>query len=152
MNRRVREWIRRYLPAEVCSLAITILAVLITYAFSGNRLTTAILGTWFGNIGYFGYLLVADVIYAKKVIANADRRYTLATFFKNIRALFAEFGIAELFDSFLIRPALLYYLPLLLGNLTMGSIVAKFAADITFYFPAIISYELTKARFRKFDE
>jgi len=69
---------------------------------------------------------------------------------KNIRALLAEFGLAELVDSLLIRPALMYYLPILTGSMMGGSMLAKFAADITFYIPAIISYELSKSRFRKF--
>ena len=152
MNNRVKVWIRRYVPAELLSIFLTIAATLITYAISGSRLSTAISGTWFGNIGYFGYLLIADIIYARKSIKEAGGQYTISTFYKNIRALFAEFGVAELFDSFLIRPALMYYLPLFLGNLLMGSILAKFIADVTFYFPAIISYELTKTKFRKFDE
>ncbi len=39
----------------------------------------------------------------------------------------------------------MYYLPVWCGNLLAGSVLAKFMADITFYFPAIIGYELTKS-------
>ena len=141
----------RYLPPEILSLLFTILAVPITYKITGDRLSVALSATWIGNIGYFGYLLTSDIIVAKKAIHKTGGRYTGTSFFKNIRALFAEFGLAELLDSFLIRPALMFYLPILTGSLTAGSVMAKIIADTTFYIPAIISYELTKSRLRKFD-
>lgn len=151
MSGRVREWVKRYLPAEVISLLLTVVAISVTYSIRQNRLSTAIAGTWFGNVGYFGYLLIADIIYAHRVVTAAGLRYTRITFYKNARALFAEFGIAELLDSLLIRPALMYYLPIVLGDILIGSVIAKFVSDITFYLPAIISYERTKMKFRKFD-
>jgi len=151
MKARVREWIRRYLPAEILSLVFTVAATLITYQITHSRLSTALSGTWFGNIGYFGYILIADIAHTQKVLGQADKRYTFSSFLKNIRALVAEFGIAELLDSFLVRPALMYYLPILTGSLLAGSVLAKFVADVTFYVPAIAGYELTKSRLRKFD-
>jgi hypothetical protein len=150
MNKRAKEWIKRYLPAEILSFALTIVAVLTTSLFTQNKVAIALWGTWAGNVGYFGYILAADIIVARKAVNEAGGQYSFKTFLKNIRALFAEFGLAEVFDSLLIRPALMYYLPIFLGDLVSGTIVAKLIADLTFYVPAIISYELTKSRFRKF--
>ena len=65
-------------------------------------------------------------------------------------ALLLEFGVAEALDSLLVRPCLMYYLPRLLGHFSWGIITAKFVADLTFYIPAIIFYEWSKKRFRKF--
>ena len=62
--------------------------------------------------------------------------------FKKHTALALEFGVAEILDSFLIRPALMYYVPIWTGRLLFGIAIAKIAADLTFYLPAIISYEL----------
>ena len=150
MNKRVKEWIKRYLPAEICSLVVTVAIVLISYGANHNRVITALAGTWIGSIGYFGYILISDIFITRKDLQSIGTRYTFKVFLKNIRALFAEFGLAELFDSLLIRPALMYYLPLLAGSILWGSISAKFIADITFYIPAIICYEYTKGRLRKF--
>ncbi len=151
MKSRVKEWIKRYLPAEVISLAFTLVACLLSYQATTSRLAMALCGTWVGNIGYFGYLLVADIIYAKRYLHGKGKQYTSNTFAKNIKALVAEFGIAELADSLFIRPALMYYLPFLTGHFLLGVMLAKLIADITFYLPAIFSYELTKKRLRKFD-
>lgn len=78
------------------------------------------------------------------------RRYTAGTLGRNIRALVVEFGVAEVFDSLFIRPALLYWLPRWLHSVPLGVLAAKLAADVTFYIPTIISYELSKQRLRKF--
>ena len=53
-----------------------------------------------------------------------------------------EFGTAEFLDSFVIRPFTMYIFPLLTHNLVLGLLVGKFVADIIFYIPTIIAYEL----------
>jgi hypothetical protein len=151
MKQKIIEWIKRYGWAEVISMALTILSSWLTYKFTKNNITTALVATWIGNLGYFGTILFQDILLAIIQLRNIGKKYSIETFYKNIRALFVEFGIAEIFDSFLVRPALLYYFPILLGNRTLGVIIAKFAADITFYVPAIISYELSKKKLRNFE-
>ena len=44
----------------------------------------------------------------------------------------------------------MYYLPLWLGHFAGGVLLAKLLADVTFYIPAILSYELSKKRLRDF--
>ncbi|RYD55434.1 MAG: hypothetical protein EOP56_16125 [Sphingobacteriales bacterium] len=150
MKHKVREWLKRYLPAEVISVAATVLSALIAYELSGNRIATALISTWAGNIGYFGYIILFDVFETRRTLHSQDRPYTSAIFYKNIKALAVEFGIAEVLDSLLIRPALMYYVPIWMNNMALGSIVAKLVADITFYIPAIIGYEMSKKKMRNF--
>ena len=38
----------------------------------------------------------------------------------------------------------MYIFPIILGNFAVGIIAGKFAADIVFYIPVIIAYELRK--------
>jgi hypothetical protein len=45
----------------------------------------------------------------------------------------------------------MYYIPIWLNDIFLGVILAKFAADITFYVPAIIAFELTKKKLRSFE-
>jgi uncharacterized YccA/Bax inhibitor family protein len=151
MKEKLIEWIKRYGLAEIISLTSTIVSSWLTFEHTKSNLTTALVATWVGNIGYFGTILIQDILLAIKQLKKIEKKYSLETFFKNIRALFVEFGIAEVFDSIFIRPALLYYFPILLGNRTLGVVIAKFAADITFYIPAIISYELSKKKLRNFE-
>jgi hypothetical protein len=150
MKQKLREWIKRYGLAEIISLTATVFGSWLTFELTKNNITTALIATWIGNIGYFGTILIQDIQLANDQLKANNKEYSVETFYQNVRALFVEFGVAEIFDTFLIRPTLLYYFPLLLGNRTLGVVVAKFAADITFYIPAIISYELSKKKLRNF--
>jgi hypothetical protein len=151
MKNKIREWLRRYGLAEVISLILTVVSSWLTYESSKNNLTIALVATWVGNIGYFGTILIQDILLAISQLQKIGKKYSFETFCKNLKALLVEFGIAELFDSFFLRPTLMYYLPLWVDNLSLGVIMAKFLADITFYIPAIVSYELSKKKLRNFD-
>ncbi len=149
---RLQEWLRRYGPAEVLSVAATLGGVGAAHAAGASAVATALIGTWAGNVAYFGWMLAADIQHTRRLLRATQQPYTRRTLGRNLRALAVEFGPAELLDSFCIRPALMYWLPLLTGSLGWGSLAAKFAADLTFYVPAILSYELSKKRLRRFDE
>jgi hypothetical protein len=151
MKQKIKEWLKRYGWAEIISLTLTILSSWLSYKLTKSDISSAFIATWVGNIGYFGMILFQDIRFAISQLQKSGKRYSLETFYKNIRALCVEFGIAEIFDSLFIRPALLYYFPILLGNRTLGIIIAKMIADITFYVPAIISYELSKKKLRNFE-
>lgn len=144
MKHKVKEWIKRYLPAEILSILLTLISAWSANELTHNSITTALAGTWGGNIAYFGYILVSDVWISINRLKSLNQKYTWKNFLVNLKALAVEFGVAEIVDSLFIRPALMYYFPIWLGNLSLGIIVAKIAADITFYIPAIISYELGK--------
>ena len=150
MKKKLAEWVKRYLPAEVLSLAATLAAGGATFAFAHNRTATALAATWAGNVAYFGCILLQDIHTTRRTRHAVGKDYTAKIFGKNIRALVVEFGAAEVLDSLLVRPLLMYYLPLWLGSLSGGILAAKLAADVTFYIPAIISYELSKKRLRDF--
>ena len=151
MKQKITEWIKRYGLAELNSLVLTVSSAWLSFRYTENHLTSALVGTWAGNIAYFGTILLQDIRLATKQLALLNKPYSLATFSKNVRALLIEFGIAELLDSLFIRPTLLYYFPLWLNNFGLGIVIAKFTADISFYIPAIIGYELSKKRLRRFE-
>ena len=147
---RVREWLRRYGPAEVLSLLATLGAAVTTARAGGNGVAVALAATWAGNLAYFGLILAQDIWRTRRVLRAQHRAYSAGTLARNVRALVVEFGLAEALDSLLVRPALMYWLPRWLHSVPQGIVVAKFAADVTFYVPTIISYELSKRRLRRF--
>jgi hypothetical protein len=126
------------------------LAAVLALHVTENRIGAAIAGTWGGNIGYFGTILIRDMLHMQRALHMAGRSYDLKAFAHNVRLLIIEFGVAELFDSLLVRPALMYYLPIRFRNFSAGIIVAKFLADISFYLPAILFYEWGRKRYRNF--
>jgi hypothetical protein len=147
---KLQEWLKRYLPAEILSVLATLGAAGLTFQITGDAIKTALAGTWGGNVTYFGYILFADILRTKRHLAKNALRYNIKDLTANIKALAVEFGFAEVLDSFLIRPLLMYYLPIWFGSLSWGILVAKFVADVTFYIPAIISYEFSKKHFRNY--
>ena len=151
MKNKIAEWIKRYLPAEIISIVVTLVSSVLAFKLTQSNLTTALVGTWVGNIGYFGTILLTDIYQANSELKLQNKPYTLKTFARNMRALFVEFGIAEFFDSLFVRPTLMYYFPIWVNDISLGVIIAKFAADITFYVPAIIAYELSKKKLRSFE-
>ena len=146
----MREWLGRYGPAEVLSLLATMAAAAATARAGGSGIAVALAATWAGNLAYFGLILGQDVWRTRRQLRTQGRPYKLGTFGRNVRALVVEFGAAEALDSLLIRPTLMYWLPRWLHSVPQGIVVAKFAADITFYIPAIISYEFSKRKLRDF--
>jgi hypothetical protein len=148
MKPKLKEWLERYGWAEVVSLLLTVIASWLTFELTQDKVTTALVGTWIGNIGYFGIILTRDILLTINQLKKVDGVYSWKILSQNLKSLLVEFGIAELFDSFFLRPTLMYYLPLWVDNLSLGVIMAKLLADITFYIPAIIGYELSKKKLR----
>ena len=146
MHQKIKEWLKRYLPAELLSILATLAGGWLAFEFSGNQLATALTATWAGNVAYFGYIIASDIFKSTRNCRAQELPYTFKNFLQNIKALVIEFGVAEVADSFFIRPALLYYFPIWTGNLTTGIILAKLTADISFYVPAIIGYEFSKRK------
>lgn len=150
MQSRVKEWIWRYGPAEIVSLITTLVPAIIIQRTTGDRIAAALGATWGGNLGYFGTILLRDVHQTRRALSASGRKYGWRSLGLNLRALVIEFGVAEVLDTLLVRPALMYYLPVLTGHFSKGIVAAKLLADVTFYLPAIIFYEWSKKRYRKF--
>ncbi|MGI4869774.1 MAG: hypothetical protein ACRYFX_01205 [Janthinobacterium lividum] len=147
---RLREWLGRYGPAQLLSVLATLGAAQAATHAGANGVAVALAATWTGNLAYFGLILGQDVRRTRYQLHTQGRAYTWRTLARNGRALVVEFGTAEALDSLLIRPALLYWLPRWLHHMPLGVMVGQLAADVTFYIPAIISYELSKERLRRF--
>jgi hypothetical protein len=124
-------WLGRYLPAElVCSLT-ALLGAWAAATLTGSTAATALAGTWGENVGFYGMILGREII-------QRDLRALPAI----LRDLVLEFGLAEALDSLLLRPALMYAGLLLSPNTVLGLVMGKLAADLIFYLPTIVSYEL----------
>ena len=67
---------------------------------------------------------------------------------KTIKGLLLEFGLGQFFDSAFIRPLALGTMSRLLGP-KFGLLVGKIVADVFFYAPSIIIFEMRKKMARK---
>lgn len=143
--RKLREWLRRYLPAEIIGTVTAVAGAFIGFNATGSYVIGAIAGTIGENIGYYGYFVVRESLRHYKNHAHHSplRRIGLVAF-KTLRDMLVEFGPAEALDSFLVRPFFMYIMPQIIPNFAAGVLAGKLIADVVFYTFAIIGYEFKK--------
>ena len=141
MSVKIREWIDRYLPAEIVGTIFAVLVAWIVFRQTGNHAAGAAAGTIAENIGFYGVISVREFYRHHKKLEGV---VSVREYLKVVRNLLVEFGPAELFDSFLVRPASMYTFSRAIDNYGLGVFVGKVVADVGFYGAAIIAYEFRK--------
>lgn len=142
VRRKLREWVGRYLPAEVLGTVTALATAWTVHAASGSLISAAVAGTIGESLGYYGCMAVREAFHYDTYHRphGPPRRWLTGT--RIVRDMLIEFGPAELVDSFLVRPFFMYLMPSLLHDFTAGILVGKLAADVIFYSLAISAYEL----------
>jgi len=147
--KKLREWGGRYLPGEIAGTLSAVTGALLAQHLIGNDAITAFVGTWSENIGFYGYTITREF---RNLARQSGKPFRLhgsgRTFYQLARNIIVEFGSAELFDSFLLRPFFLYSALKLVGNPSIGLVVGKLTADLAFYGITITAYELKKKYFK----
>jgi|SRR5215211_337173 len=139
---KLKEWSRRYLPAEVLGSCAAVTAAWMVQIVSGSPIGAAIVGSLGESLAYYGCITLRDL---RRHHSQQHRPASLwPTGTRAARDLLLEFGPAELVDSLLARPLFMYWMPMLIHNFTVGLVAGKLAADVVFYSLAICSYELKK--------
>jgi ornithine decarboxylase len=138
ITRKLRGWVRRYLPMELAGTAAALSAALVVSALDGGPVQAALAGSVAEAVGFYGLGAVQ--------VARGHRgtRHVLG---RTVRDLAVEFGPAEVLDSLLLRPGLMYLAARTIGDLTAGVLVGKLVADVVFYLIAIAGYELRQRLF-----
>jgi hypothetical protein len=134
------EWARRYLPAECIGLLGALVCGLMARSACDSTAVVALAGTWGENFGYYGTMLATEMRGGDTPVRGRPLRRIA----RAIRNLLLEFGGAECLDSLFLRPTAMYALSLWSGNLVAGIVAGKLVADVGFYIPAIIAYELRR--------
>lgn len=134
--RRLGAWLRRYGPAELLSLAATLSGSWLVLAITDSVLLAAVAGTWAEGLAYYGLIVGCELW--------AAMRQSPQVALRRLRRLLIEFGPAELLDSLLVRPAALAAGMALLSSPMLGALAGKLAADLVFYVPTTVSYELIR--------
>lgn len=141
---KVSEWVRRYGPIELAGAICAVGVALLVNHWTGSLATSAVAGAWAESLGYYGaagWLEMRRSTHSAALIGPTGRASRLL---QTVRTLVLEFGPAELVDTALIRPALMFAAPLLLGSVGVGLLVGKLAADVAFYAIVITVYEARK--------
>lgn len=141
--KKIKEWIARYLPAEIIATVTAILGGSITYMLTHNQIATAFAGVWAENVGFYGTIMIRDFLESFRSHTSRNIKYGIGAVTKDLKNILFEFGPSEILDSFVIRPYLMYVFPIMLKDISLGILVGKLAADSVFYVITILSRELT---------
>ncbi|WP_159605812.1 hypothetical protein [Agromyces humi] len=112
---------------------------------TGSLVVAAVAGTVGENVGYYALVVVRTVRgharsrRVSRLTGRAARAW--ATTWLAARSVAAEFGPAELVDSLLVRPVLLWAAAAAWGAHPLAWFAGKLAADAVFYAIAIVSLE-----------
>jgi len=150
MKIKIKEWLQRYGWAEI-------LSTLFTYLFGwGSSLITkdpvvlAFAGTIGAAIGFYGFIFIRDIYSSYQRHEPETLRSKTLLVAHCLRNMGFEFGLAEVFDFFLVRPFFLFYGPVFLDNYFWGILAGKSVADIIFFAFSILMFEIQKKHFHWF--
>ena len=131
-------WLRRYVPMELCGLLAALVCGSLAETLTHNPALIAITSAWCANAAYYGWAFATDL--RKCGRPGETRRTTSArTVWATAWALVLEFGLAELLDAVLIRPALVLASLRIIGNTQIGIVFGGLVADAAFYALVIAS-------------
>lgn len=144
IKQKIKEWLKRYLPAEIIGTITAVGAASITHSFSENHIFIAYIGTLGEAIGFFSTIFIQQIVKVFKEHKREDKTFSFSDLSKIVMRVVLEFGPAELIDGLLLRPFFMYLFPICLNDFTLGILLGKIAGDISFYMLVILSYEMKK--------
>ena len=133
-------YLKRYGFAEIAGGLFVLIGASITFYLTGNKILAAYVGAFSENIGFYSTIIIGDIIKAKRNAEAWNIKHVLPV----LRNILLEFGGAEILDSLVVRPGMLYLFTSLLINYELGALIGVVAADILFYSLAVLSAELVK--------
>ena len=138
-----RRWLNRYALPELLGIGTALLAGRLAAKLGAPVLAIGYASAIGENVGFYGTIVSRQVATDRRLAHAAGERYRLAHIWVTMRELLLEFGPAEVLDSFVIRPLAMAFGVRLLGEVS-GIVAGKLAADVTFYLPVILTYELRR--------
>ena len=137
------EWLRRYGLAELVGVGSALAGSWTAYALTRSEVAAAYGGAIGENVGYYGVIVARDLTHAARAARAVGRSLGVGGVLRTARNLVLEFGVAELIDTWLVRP-LAMGLGMRYFGRTAGVIAGKLLADVAFYVPVIFAYELRR--------
>ncbi len=144
MKNKIKEWIRRYLLAEILSTALSLATAWVIHRTTEDNVLAAFVGSAMASISFYGIIAYNDVRKSLKHHRKHDLIYDFIAYFKDLRNLVIEFGPSEILDVMAVRPFFMYLMPKLIGEFVLGTFIGKMIADVVFFIPAIVMYEVRK--------
>ena len=147
---RVEDWARRYGVAELAGIVTALVAAWLVDALGAHIVAIAYAATAGENVGFYGVIISRQIAIDRRQAIAAGTPYRGVAIWRTMRDLLLEFGPAEVLDSLVFRPLAMFLGVRFLGR-DIGVVAGKLAADITFYLPVIMTYELRRQARKRVD-
>jgi hypothetical protein len=144
LKAKSREWLNRYLPAEITGTVTALAAAIVAHAFSDNHILIAYAGSLGEAIGFYSAILIQRTLKVVESNSGNSKKFHFSDCLMLLKYIMLEFGPAGIIDGLLLRPLFMFIFPLYMKNFTLGILAGKIAGDISFYILVILSYEIIK--------
>lgn len=142
---KLREWGRRYLLAEVVGALSALVAAVSVYTATRSLASAALAASLAETAGFYAVVLGRTLPPLYRLHAGLSHGRRLWRTGRLGLAEAADFVVAELVDTLLLRPGLIFLAAHWAGqDVVVGLVVGKLLADVGFYAVVIPSYELRK--------
>jgi hypothetical protein len=148
INLKTREWLKRYLPAEIVGTATALSVASIVHFFSENYIFIVYTATLGEAVGFYSTVIIQNITAVNKKNRITNQLFQFSDLSNILANIVLEFGPSGLLDGLVIRPFFMYLFPVILKNFTLGILIGKLIGDLTFYMLVIFSYEMKK-RYKK---
>ncbi|WP_344060379.1 hypothetical protein [Microbacterium pumilum] len=95
------------------------------------------------TVGFYG-VLVLTVLREQLALLGRGRGRLPRALTRSLALLLAEFGVAEITDTFFLRPTLMMAGVVLIVDPVWGLLAGKLVADVLFYAVAAVCYRITE--------
>jgi hypothetical protein len=142
VKQKIITWVKRYLLADILSTILSLGTAWFIMESTGDRVLAAFVGSAVASLSFYGIIAFSDVRKSIKKHREENEKYKIKSFLVDFRNLIIEFGPAELLDVLAVRPFFMYLIPKLTGDFLLGTFIGKMIADVIFFIPAILMFEL----------
>lgn len=144
MKKKIKEWLKRYLFAEILSTILSLGTAWSIKVYFNEDVMAAFAGSAMASISFYGLVAFSDVRKNLKYHKKHKLKYGFNSYIKDFRNLLVEFGPSEILDVIAVRPFFMYLIPKLTGEFLLGTFIGKMIADVIFFIPAVVMYEIRK--------
>ncbi len=146
MKQKTKEWLKKYLLAEIVGTITAVGAASYTHTVCDNLIFTAYMGSLGEAIGFYSTLFIQNLIVILRRFSVENKTFSFIDFSTILASIVTEFGVTGIWDGLLLRPLFMYVFPLFIKDFMLGLLVGKIAGDCTFYFLVALFNEIKKRR------
>lgn len=134
----IQPWLRRYLLAESAGLTGAVVSITLANRLTDNALLLMAASLYSGTVAYYGVLILHLMLVEQPRILLANAGHWRNHAVNTVHTVLLEVGSAELLDSLLFSPMLLYCSLHLLPNQQLAVVLSEVLSTLAFYAIVVI--------------